>query len=261
LLYAATPDPLQDNTQPVVQYAELLDTDEQIKQQVISDTSNNDNCRPILTLSVDDDKANVESGDADLSIDDIGLGVGNALVLGVDLYEENDVELIGENVDSECFGSCQRQLIIEQLTETLRVPHGPPGAEGVLASLDDVQLEYLLSGELNAPASDSIVIAEDEILSGSGVYDGDLINYGTISPGNSPGIIEINGDLTIVGGDEGTIDDSGCGHVDADNLRGGCACFCGIKRSLLDRRCGWGWEDRQSGRGFERKWLTRRCTE
>ena len=65
------------------------------------------------------------------------------------------------------------------------------------ASLDNVQLEYLLSGELNVPASDSIIIAEDEILSGSGVFVGDLVNYGTISPGNSPGVIDITGDLTL----------------------------------------------------------------
>jgi len=117
-----------------------------------------------------DDNTNGESVNADLSVGIVsstqvnsepdlqlaGSDIGIALVLGVDLLEDNDVQPVGEDVDSECFESCQRQLIIEQLTDTLRVPHGPPGADGVLTSLDDVQLEYLLSGETTTPESDAV---------------------------------------------------------------------------------------------------------
>jgi len=178
LLYAATSqlyDPLDSNAQQITQYAELLDTDaraeEQVSQELTSsDTLNSDVYKPILTLS-QDDNTNSDSVNADLSVGIVsptqvdsetdlrvgGSDVGIALVLGVDLLDQNDVQPIAEDVDSECFESCQRQLIIEQLTDTLRVPHGPPGAEGVLTSLDDVQLEYLLSGEQAAPASDAVI--------------------------------------------------------------------------------------------------------
>jgi len=144
-------DTILDKPPLVVQYVELLDTHEQVEGQinlelVPSDTPNTDVCQPIITLLVDDDNTNDESIDANLSVDDIGSGIGTALVLGVDLFEENDVKPNAEDVDSECFESCQRQLIIEQLTDTLRVPHGPPDADGVLTSLDDVQLEYIDAG-------------------------------------------------------------------------------------------------------------------
>ena len=178
LLYAATSqlyDPLDNNAQQITQYAELLDTDalagEQVSQELASsDNPNSDVYKPIFTLT-QDDNTNGESVNADLSVGIVsstqvnsepglqlaGSDVGIALVLGVDLLDQNDVQPIAEDVDSECFESCQRQLILEQLTDTLRVPHGPPGGEGILNSLDDVQLEYLLSGEQTAPASDAII--------------------------------------------------------------------------------------------------------
>ncbi|MFC1794485.1 LEPR-XLL domain-containing protein, partial [Planctomycetota bacterium] len=161
------PDPLDsllDNTSQVIQYAELLDTDTQAEEQVSqelssSDTLNSDVYKPILTLSqndnMNDESINEDLGvdivsptqvDSELGLQVVGSDVGIALVLGVDLFEENDVQPIGEDVDSECFESCQRQLIIEQLTDTLRVPHGPPDADGVLTSLDDVRLEYVDAG-------------------------------------------------------------------------------------------------------------------
>ena len=75
------PDPLQDtildNTHQVAQYAELLDTNEQIEEQISqepapSDTPNTNVCLPIFTLFVDDDNTNDESADEDLSVDNIG---------------------------------------------------------------------------------------------------------------------------------------------------------------------------------------------
>ena len=84
-------------------------------------------------LNIADENTNDESINEDSGVDIVsptqvdsepglqvgGSDVGIALVLGVDLFEENDVQPIGEDVDSECFESCQRQLIIEQLTDTL----------------------------------------------------------------------------------------------------------------------------------------------
>jgi Ca2+-binding RTX toxin-like protein len=206
LLNIAT-DPLEntllDNTSQVIQYAELLDTDARAEEQVPSELSNADIYEPILTLSQDD--INSESDDPELGVNIVspaqvdsepdlqlaGSDVDIALVLGVDLLEENGVQPVGEDVDSECFESCQRQLIIEQLTETLRVPHGPPGAEGVLASLDDVKLEYIDAGgqidlviRLNTQNSTVIEVFDNN--------EGDLLASYALSEINS---------LTIIGGD------------------------------------------------------------
>ena len=63
LLYAVAPDPLQntllDSTKQVVQYAELLESNEQVVQKTrqeldASDTLETDFYQPLLTLSVDD---------------------------------------------------------------------------------------------------------------------------------------------------------------------------------------------------------------
>jgi len=189
-------DTILDNTPQVVQYTQFLDTHEQGEEYInselpSSDIQNTDIYQPIITLLVDDDNTNDESIDANLSVDDIGSGIGNALVLGVDLLDQNDVEPIGEDVDSECFESCQRQLIIEQLTDTLRIPHGPPDADWVLTSLDDVQLEYVDAGG----QIDLVIRLNTQNLTVIEVFD------------NSRGILlashtlrEINS-LTVIGGD------------------------------------------------------------
>jgi len=56
----------------VVQYAELLETNEQVEEQLPSDTLDTDVYQPIFTLFVDDDNTNDELIDADLSINNIG---------------------------------------------------------------------------------------------------------------------------------------------------------------------------------------------
>jgi len=59
LLYAVAPDPLLDSPRQVVQYAELLESNEQVVQETrqeldASDTLEPDFYQPLLTLSVDD---------------------------------------------------------------------------------------------------------------------------------------------------------------------------------------------------------------
>ncbi len=70
-------DTLPDGMQQVVQYAELLETQEQVEEQISqelapSDTPNTDVYQPICTLFIGDDKTNGESADVDLSVDNIG---------------------------------------------------------------------------------------------------------------------------------------------------------------------------------------------
>jgi len=54
-------DPLLDGTEQTVQYAELLETNEQVEQQPLSETLENDLYQPICTLYVNDEPANMLS--------------------------------------------------------------------------------------------------------------------------------------------------------------------------------------------------------
>jgi len=73
------PEPHEDtilNTPQVIQYAELLDTHGQIEEQislelVSYDTPDADAYQPIFTLLADEDNANDEPVDGDLSVDNI----------------------------------------------------------------------------------------------------------------------------------------------------------------------------------------------
>ena len=65
------------DAQQVVQYSELLNTPEQVEEQITqelatSDTPNTHVYQPIFTLFVDDYNTNDESVDADLTVDNIG---------------------------------------------------------------------------------------------------------------------------------------------------------------------------------------------
>ena len=100
-LLIIAPDPLQDtildNTHQVAQYAELLDTNEQIEEQISqeptpSDTPNTDVCRPIFSLFVDDDNTNDELVDADLGVDNIGSAQINGDIAVLSYNSDGDIE-------------------------------------------------------------------------------------------------------------------------------------------------------------------------
>ena len=170
LLYAAAPDPLEnalpDSSSQTVQYAELLESDPDLLMRLddstageeVESSSQEEPIAAIYTLNLDaqvplaEDSSEGVIVDTQLSESDenpqekSSSDVGIALILGVDLLDNNEVEPNGEDVDSECIEGCQRQLIIEQLTDTLRIPHGPPDADGVLTSMDDLQLQYVDAG-------------------------------------------------------------------------------------------------------------------
>ncbi|MFC1535318.1 LEPR-XLL domain-containing protein, partial [Thermodesulfobacteriota bacterium] len=62
--------------------------------------------------------------------------------------------------------------------------------------------------DLTLPDDTSLVVGPSDTLKGSGTIDGDVIlGGGVFSPGNSPGIVNITGNLTIDGDDLDTIDD------------------------------------------------------
>jgi len=186
LLNVITPDQdqdaLPDGMQDVIQYAELLETQEQFEEQVTSDTSNNDNCRPILTLSVDDDKANVESGDADLSVDNIGPAQTGEIALlsnDSDEYIESKVGTT-EDASTPTYVNYGEISVEETLSIEIR---GPPASETISSEI--TTSSYIDNEELEANHN-----TLDE-------YAAELQPDGTV---NLPGLVLVNPDLTNLEG-------------------------------------------------------------
>ena len=169
LLNAILPDQdtLPDGMRQVVQYAELLETHEQVEEQVISDTSNNDDFRPILTLFVDDNNTNGESGDADLSFDNIGPAqTGEIALLSNDFDKDieskvgttedegpqvyvNDAKLsIEENTSIEIRGPPLSEIVNGEATSYYVDSEGPEVDNNIL---NEYAAEAQPSGILNLP--------------------------------------------------------------------------------------------------------------
>jgi len=55
---------------------------------------------------------------------------------------------------------------------------------------------------------EGLVVGASETLRGSGTIEGDVVVAGVFSPGNSPGVVAIDGNLTMDSGDPDTIDDT-----------------------------------------------------
>ncbi|MHC4533051.1 MAG: FG-GAP-like repeat-containing protein [Planctomycetota bacterium] len=96
LLHIA-PDPHQDTILDDIslteQYAELLDTHEQISlEPAPSEASKTDVCQPLFTLYVDDDNTNDESADMDLSVDNISLTQTGEVLVVLSNDFEGDIE-------------------------------------------------------------------------------------------------------------------------------------------------------------------------
>jgi len=68
------------------------------------------------------------------------------------------------------------------------------GVAGVSTPLQvDSSSSVIVNGSLTAP---QLTLAPNALLAGSGIFTGDVLNSGTVSPGNSPGILTINGNFT-----------------------------------------------------------------
>ena len=126
---APNPDPntILDNPSKVVQEAELLNINEQVEEQVISDTSNNDNCQPILTL-FPDDNTNGESGGADLSINNIGPAQTGEIALLSNDFDGDIESKVGASEDegSQVYVNDAKISIEENTSIEIR---GPPLSE------------------------------------------------------------------------------------------------------------------------------------
>ncbi|MFT5407848.1 MAG: hypothetical protein ACI9NC_000553, partial [Verrucomicrobiales bacterium] len=68
-------------------------------------------------------------------------------------------------------------------------------AGGLLADTHNLHLRP--DSPLDPGENGTLVIGETETLSGSGTVNGEVINHGVLSPGNSPGLVIVNGDLDL----------------------------------------------------------------
>ncbi|MGB2815134.1 MAG: LEPR-XLL domain-containing protein, partial [Dehalococcoidales bacterium] len=143
-------DTIFDNTPQVVQYAELLDTQEQVGEQinlelVPSDTPNTDVCQPIITLLVDDN-TNDESVDADLSVDNIGLAQTGDVLAVLSNDSDGDIESkvgITEDDNPPIYVNDAEINIEENTSIEIRGPPGSNALESVLTNtiLEDAALQ------------------------------------------------------------------------------------------------------------------------
>ena len=129
-------DTVLDNPSKVVQEAELLDTNEQVEEQislelVSYDTPHTDTYQPILTLFVDDDNANDGSADTDLNVDNIGPAQVN-----------NDVVLLLDDSDG----------VIENKINTSEDGSMPTYINDV-----DLSIEYATSIEIRGPPTNETI--------------------------------------------------------------------------------------------------------
>ncbi len=155
-------DPLLDNKPLVVQNADLLDTNTQADEQVSSKLSDADIYEPILTLPLekaeDDGQigGNAELTDTDILPDDLDITLQKEQLLAAenDTYPEN-ITSDSEESSSDLIVSAGYDDTTDQLTETLLAANPPP------AISEMISVEYLLSGGLNAPASDAITQVDE----------------------------------------------------------------------------------------------------
>lgn len=143
LLNAIIPDQDQDisldSMREVVQYTELLDTNEQLEEQISpelapSDTPNTDVYKPIFTLLVDDNNTNDESINADLSVDNIGSAQVNADIAVLLDDSDGDIESkVGTTEDDrQPVYVSDNDISIEETTP-IEI-RGPPATETVTLS-------------------------------------------------------------------------------------------------------------------------------
>lgn len=104
----------------------------------------------------------------------------------------------------------QGETLVDQLTQGLLSSNGPPqdsGNQTVANSDNGDNIVNASSSSSTSTVSDlhltpdspvsSLTVEPNQKLTGSGTIAGDLINRGTISPGNSPGIQTVTGDMNF----------------------------------------------------------------
>ena len=158
VLYSAAHDPLLENMQPIVQYAELLDTTEQVGRQFPAEghelstklapphTLEADLCHPLFTLQIDVESIDTNSNsDVDVGIDNTGPAqTGTDVAVPSDDSEGNGDSGIAaiEIIDAE-----------EPTTNSTAVPT-EDGSMPIANSDADLSIEYATSIEIRGPPAD-----------------------------------------------------------------------------------------------------------
>jgi subtilisin-like proprotein convertase family protein len=137
------PDPLQDaliDTMPqIVQYAELLETSEQVEEKVSqeldpSDTLNTNIYQPILTLSVGDDDTNDDVGPAQVN-DDL-----------TELSNDSD-----GNIENKTASTAVVDITVEEPVTDNSAVQTDDGSMPIYTNDADLSIEYATSIEIRGP--------------------------------------------------------------------------------------------------------------
>jgi hypothetical protein len=176
-----TPNPLQDlflnNTQQEIQYSELLDTNEQVKEQISLEVAQPVNpdieaYEPIFTLFVDDNE-NDGSTDTDLSLDNIGPAQVNNNVVSLLNDSDGDIESLGITESYSPLIHNDENISVEENT-SIEI-RGPPLTLSEMAIQGSYLTENLLTGDLLLIQNNDIVLSEEQILFlGSGPIPSEL---------------------------------------------------------------------------------------
>jgi autotransporter-associated beta strand protein len=108
-------------------------------------------------------------------------------------------------------------LKISGVSRVSRLVKNSPGSLEILNNFDgDIELRNG-TAIVNAALTGSIISQNGTILKGSGFITGQVINSGTIAPGNSPGVLTINGSYTSTPGSFYDAEIAGIGGPGATN--------------------------------------------
>ncbi|MCH7919771.1 MAG: hypothetical protein IIC50_17520, partial [Planctomycetes bacterium] len=91
--------------------------------------------------------------------------------------------------------------------DDLPISPSKEGTPSAYSPADSPSGSLHLAADVPLEVPGGLQIGPADILHGTGTIDGSVRTYGTLSPGNSPGLINIIGDLTIVGSDGDIIND------------------------------------------------------
>lgn len=177
-----------DGMQDVIQYVELLETQEQVEEQInqeltSSDSTDTNICQPIFTLLVDDDNTYDELVDADLSVDNIGSAQVNSEITVLLNDSDGDIESKVDKTEDDGLQVFVNDLEISIEENTSIEIRGPPASE-------TINSEITTSSSIKNEESEADHAILDE-------YAAELQPDGTA---NLPGLVLVDPDLTNLEG-------------------------------------------------------------
>ena len=157
--------------------------------------------------SGDSEDSNVDeaSGGVEGSSNDMGESDGPETVVMTTISASEEIEEV-----TYTSGFDSQDLVVSQLVDTLNAANAPP----VIDENDPISSDFdtyssQLNGNLVPVSSDdssseaTFFLDSSSELSGNGLINGNLISDGVLSPGNSPGVFEVAGNLVL--NDSGTV--------------------------------------------------------